>query len=690
MSLAGTARRSPGRWQGGSARRDSPPFSATSDEPPSPFVPLPPATRLGPPRASIDPDPSKSWVRRAWPVLRSHRGTFFLALVASFVGLAVQVQIPALLGYGIGHAIVGVRKAGHSGLVRGSLVDVALLIALLAVVREIVNYFSRRFLLQTAYSIEFDLRHHMYEHFMSLSLPFYDRVQSGQLISRANSDIRAVQLYLVMAPAILVQCAVVVLAFGEMLAIDVPLALVTMATMPLTFVCGVFMRKRIFPVSWLIQSRLAEVATIVEENASGVRVVKSFAAEQQELTTLAKAAERVRWGYENDADVRGAWAPVMENLPRLGLAFILLYGGYEAVHNHVLIGTIVAFNAYMLMFQPPFRQLGMVIMMGQRASASAGRIYEVLDTKPEIVDKPGALELVECRGELCFDDVTFAYTGADGRPGPEVLSHLELRVEPGETVAIVGRTGTGKTTIARLANRSYDVTGGAVRLDGHDVRDLTLSSVRGNVGVVPDEPFLFSTTIRENIAYGRPQASEEEVVAAAKAAGADGFVRRLAEGYDTVVGERGYTLSGGQRQRIAIARALLSNPPVLVLDDATSAIDVQTEQQIHAALRSLLERRTVVLIAHRLSTISLADRVVLVDDGRVVASGTHAELLAGEPRYQAVIVQLEELERAVAAASPDRGERAGGAASPDRGERAGWAASPDREPATGEPAAGGR
>jgi ATP-binding cassette subfamily B protein len=283
-------------------------------------------------------------------------------------------------------------------------------------------------------------------------------------------------------------------------------------------------------------------------------------------------------------------------------------------------------------------------MMGQRASASAGRIYEVLDTPAEIVDRPGALELTECRGELAFDDVTFAYTSSDGTPGPAVLEHFALTVEPGETVAIVGRTGTGKTSVARLANRSYDVTSGCVRLDGHDVRDLTLASVRGNVGIVPDEPFLFSASLRENIAYGRPGASDDDVVAAARSAGADGFISRLPEGYGTVVGERGYTLSGGQRQRVAIARELLSNPPVLILDDATSAIDVGTEQAIHAALRSLLERRTVVLIAHRLSTISLADRVVLVEDGRVVASGTHAELLAGEPRYREVIAQIEELE----------------------------------------------
>jgi ATP-binding cassette subfamily B protein len=399
------------------------------------------------------------------------------------------------------------------------------------------------------------------------------------------------------------------------------------------------MRKRIFPVSWVIQARLADVATIVEENVSGVRIVRSFAAEQNEVTSLARAADRLRWAYIKDSEIRGAWAPMVENLPRAGLAVILLYGGILALNGSLgpvptAVGLLFTFQAYMLLFQPPFRQLGLVIMNGQRASAAAKRILEVLDTAPEIANRPGAADLADCRGHVVLEDVSFGYG-----EGPLVLSHFSLDIRPGETVALVGRTGSGKSTAARLVNRSYDVRDGRVLIDGSDIRGLTLESVRGCVGVVTDEPFLFSVSIRDNIAYGRPDASLDDVTAAARAAAADEFIAELPEGYDTIVGERGYTLSGGQRQRIALARTLLLNPPILVLDDATSAIDVQVEYRIHDALRGLMASRTTIIIAHRLATIGLADRVVLIDDGRVVAAGDHDELLRTDKLYAEVLAR---------------------------------------------------
>jgi ATP-binding cassette subfamily B protein len=330
----------------------------------------------------------------------------------------------------------------------------------------------------------------------------------------------------------------------------------------------------------------------------------------------------------------------VQNLPQLGLALVLLFGGYLVIHGHLQVGAILAFSAYIVMLQPPFQMLGMLIMLGQRAAASARRIYEILDEEPTVLDRPGAIDLVACSGEVSFESVDFAYAG-----GPLVLSGLTLHLAPGETVALVGRTGSGKTTVSRLLPRFYDVTAGSVRVDGHDVRDLTLASLRAHVGVVIDEPFLFSASIRDNIAYGRPGAGIAEIEAAAQAAGAEEFILDLPEGYATVVGERGYTLSGGQRQRLAIARTLLVNPPILVLDDATSAIDVQVEQQIHEGLRVLMEGRTTLVVAHRLSTIGLADRVVLLDGGRIVADGTHAELLATTPLYAEVLAQVEKSER---------------------------------------------
>ncbi|MHB8220638.1 MAG: ABC transporter ATP-binding protein [Acidimicrobiales bacterium] len=593
----------------------------------SPFIPLSEAPRYPAPRGRVDPDQSKSWLRRALPIMKAHRAMFATALSMSFVGLVLQVQIPDLLSKAIDNSIVRHSVPLHF---------YVWWVVGLALVGGITGYVARLYLFETAYRFEYDLRGLIYEHLTKMSFPFYDRVQSGQLISRANSDIRSVQMYMTFAPQILVQCSIAVVAFAYMLSINVILAFVAMATMPFVYLTAVRMRTSMFPVSWLIQARLAEVATIVDENVSGVRVVKSFAAEDQQLGELAQAAARVRWSYVKDADLQARWSPAIQNLPQVGLALVLLFGGYMVIHGQLGIGAILAFNAYLLMLQAPFMMLGMIVMMGQRAAASASRIYEILDEQPTITDRPSAVDLVDCRGDVHFQSVGFSYGGSDGI---QVLKGFDLRLRPGETVALVGRTGSGKSTVARLLLRFYDVDEGAVRIDGRDVRDLTLASLRSRVGIVMDEPFLFSVSIRDNIAYGDPTASIDAIVAAATAAGADQFIRRLPEGYDTVVGERGYTLSGGQRQRIALARTLLVNPPILVLDDATSAIDVQVELEIHDALRHLMVDRTTLVIAHRLSTISLADRVVLLEEGRVVADGTHAHLLETTPLYSEVLAQ---------------------------------------------------
>jgi ATP-binding cassette, subfamily B, bacterial len=593
-----------------------------------PFNPINVDAQYDAPKASISRDKSKTWLRRALPLVKAHRGIFSVSLILTFLALVMQVQIPDLVKHAIDNAI-GAGTAKLSPYVWW--------IIGLAIVRGIFNYISRRLLLETGYAIEFDLRNGIYEHLTRMSFSFYDKVQSGQLISRANSDIRQVQMYLTFAPQIIVQCAIAVVAFVEMLTINPLLALVAMVTMPFIYIVGLHMRRVIFPVSWLTQARLAEVATIVDENINGVRVVKSFAAEQSQLSQLERAADKLQWTYVKDADIRSTWAPTMENLPRVGLALVLLYGGWMALHGHATVGTIVAFNSYVLMLQPPFRMLGMLIMMGQRASASAQRIYEILDEEPDIVDKPDATDLVNVDGDVRFEHVDFDYPN-----GTRALRDFDLHVNAGQTVAVVGRTGSGKSTVGRILSRFYDVKDGAVRVDGHDLRDVTVASLRHQVGMVLDEPFLFSVSIRDNIAYGRPDADIEDIMAAAKAAGAHNFITGLEAGYDTVVGERGYTLSGGQRQRIAIARTLLMNPPVLILDDATSAIDVHVEQRIHAALHDLMADRTTIIIAHRLSTISLADRVLLMENGTIIADGTHEYLLQNEPRYAEVLAQVDD------------------------------------------------
>ncbi|KUN90253.1 ABC transporter ATP-binding protein [Streptomyces bungoensis] len=581
-----------------------------------------------PPSAAIDPDRDRSWLRRAWPLVRAHRWMFGAALVMSGASMLVAVQVPTLIQDAVDNSIVShkVPLSHYMWWLVG-----------MTVVMLVVGYLSKQLLFRAAAKIEYDLRNIVYEHLTSLSFPFYDRMQSGQLISRANSDIRAVQMYLAFAPYLLVQCGISLVSFAYMLAIDVPLAILAMLPMPLLFVASRRMQRSLFPVSWLIQARLADVATVVDENVNGVRVVKSFAAERSQLALLQKAATRVRWANVKDADLRARWTPVVQNLPRVGMAIVLLYGGYLVIHGELGVGAILAFNAYLLMLQVPFQVIGNLIMLGQRSSAAAKRLYEVLDEKPEIADAPEALEITEARGDVRFDGVTFGYGD-----GPDVLKGFTLRLRPGETVALVGRTGSGKSTAARLLPRFYDVRAGSVSVDGHDVRELTLHSLRDTVGVVLDEPFLFSASVRDNIAYGRPDADITDIERVARLAGAHGFITELSEGYDTVIGERGYTLSGGQRQRIAIARTLLVNPPVLVLDDATSAIDVQVEQEIHAGLRTLFAGRTTLIIAHRLSTISLADRVVLLDGGRIVGDGTHEELLASTPLYAEVLAQADE------------------------------------------------
>jgi len=577
------------------------------------------------PRREISRDQSLPWWRRVLPVIASHRGTFITAISLSFVSLIFQVLVPNMLSSDIERTFVRHVSSLHADVI--SIVIVGLLAGVTGIV-------SRQFLYNTAYNVEADLRSLIYQHLTWLSFSFYDRVQSGQLISRANSDIRSVQMYSIFAPLIIVQCGIGVVAFGFMLSINWVLALISMVVMPILYVVGIKMRRVMFPISWITQSRLAEVATIVDENVNGVRVVKSFAQEEAEINRLADAAEGVAWAYIKDANIRAVWSPWVQNLPQLGLALVLLCGGWMVLHGDLAYPEILAFGLYLLMLQAPFMMLGQLVMMGQRAKASAGRIFEILDENPEITERPGAFDLIDVDGAIDFDHVDFTYDN-----GAEILKDFDAHIAAGETVALVGRTGSGKSTVARLMTRFYDVSGGAIAIDGHDLRDLTLTSLRENVGVVLDEPFLFSISIRDNIAYGRPDAPLEEIEAAAKAANADEFIVRLPEGYDTVVGERGYTLSGGQRQRIAIARTLLLNPPILILDDATSAIDVHVESGIYEALRGLLRQRTTIVIAHRVSTIALASRVLLLDEGRVVASGSHEDLLARVPLYSEILAQ---------------------------------------------------
>ncbi len=596
----------------------------------------------------IDPDTSKGWFRRLLPVIAARRATFAVVLASGLSGLALQMSVPMVLRRAVDRSLGGLR--GLDGLDGASaLADLERHVVLLVVMAAAsfgLRFTYRYLLFGTACRIETDLRAAIYQHLTRLSFSFYDRVAAGEVISRANSDIRSIQLLLAFGPLAGLSAVSFLMAFGFMLSIHVPLALVTVSTMPFVFVLGQKLCDRVFPLSWVTQGRMAEVAMVVDENVNGTRVVKSFAAEFDQIALLARVADRLRWSATALIEARARFNPVIEALPRLGMALVLLYGGHLAIDEQVGVGSLLAFSGYVTMIAIPFRMFGFVLLQAQRAAASSMRIYEILDEEPAIVDRPGAREPASDAPELGrieFRDVTFGYPTAGSltseRSGPPVLDGFDLIVEPGETVAIVGRTGCGKSTVARLLPRFYDVTSGAVLVDGVDVRDRTLAGLRRTVSQVPDESFLFSENLHDNVAFGRPDAPRSDVDAAARIARADGFIAELGDGYDEVVGERGYTLSGGQRQRIALARTVLTDPRILILDDATSAIDVRTEEAIHRGLVDLMADRTTIVIAHRLSTISLADRVLLMEGGRVVADGTHAELLATEPRYAAILTQ---------------------------------------------------
>ena len=571
------------------------------------------------------------WIRRLWPVLGPQRPVVVASFLVGVVALLINVAVPTIVGVTIDDAIASTDARLEPFLV---------VLVVLALARAVLSVVYRYGLYRSAYRVEVDVRGLLFRNLLDQSFSFYDRVQTGQLVSRAQSDVRSVQLYLAVAPLILTALLSFVLAVVVMLATSVALTIAAVVALPGVYVVGVALRNRLFPLSWIIQGRQAEVTNVVEESIAGVRVVQAFGAEPRQVGALATAARRLRWANVEQGSVRARLAPLLENLPRLGSVLVLLLGGWLVIEGRLEIGAIVAFNSYIVLLQVPFRFLGFFLILGQRARASAERIFEVLDEVPTVADPPHPVTARTHLGRLEVDDVWFGYGD-----GPDLLRGVSLVVEPGETVAVVGPSGSGKSTLARLLCRFYDPRSGSVRLDGVDLRQLAVADIRRAVAVVPDEPYLFSATLGENLAFGRGDlldlleegTTPDEVREVAEVVDAAGFIEATESGYDTPVGERGATLSGGQRQRLALGRALLVEPEVLVLDDATSAIDVHVEARIHEALTRVRAGRTTILMAHRLSTINLATRVVLLDDGVVAATGTHVELLERSPRYREVL-----------------------------------------------------
>ena len=574
---------------------------------------------------SIDPDVHKRWFKRLYPLIKEQRNSFLITSFCGIAGLTIQVSVPMVIREAIDNPL-----AGGSGEISSYLWT----LVAMAICAFLLRYTYRFLLFKTAYRIETQLRSLIYSHLTKLSFSFFDRIASGEVISRANSDIRSIQLLLAFGPLAMLSLISFFLALIFMLSIHPPLTFVTIACMPFVYILAQKMRDKVFPLSWVTQGRMADLAMVVDENINGSRIVKSFAAERKQIELLAKKAQRLRWSSTALIDSRARFNPLIEALPRLGMASILMYGGWLSINEKISIGALIAFSSYVIMISVPFRMLGFVLLQAQRAAASSLRIFEILDEEPAIGNKLTARKIISPIGDLSFRNVSFSYPNGEN---PVILDDFNLEITAGETVALVGRTGCGKSTVARLLPRFYDITEGSILLDGTDIRDFLVEDLRTHINVIPDEPFLFSESIRNNIAFARPTAEEGEVIAAAKAAQADDFIAELTNGYEEIVGERGYTLSGGQRQRIVIARTLLANPKILVLDDSTSSVDVETESLIHSSLKKLLQDRTTLVIAHRLSTIALADRVVLMDSGKVKAEGTHEYLLANSPEYESIL-----------------------------------------------------
>jgi ABC-type multidrug transport system fused ATPase/permease subunit len=562
------------------------------------------------------PSASRTFVRLL-TFLRPYRASFVVSSVLAIASQVAGIGIPIVTGVVIDELESASRRDEQV-----IVVAIAGIVAL-GFVRAVLMLGRRLISGRQALAVEYDIRDELYSHFLRLSFGFYDRSQTGQLMSRATIDLQSVRFFLGYGLIFFAQHVVtVVVVTAVLFVLDWRLALVAFAITPAVVYTAARYSRVSHPVLRDVQQKIADVGTVAEESIVGVHVVKSFSQEQRRDESFARAADSVFDRTLEANRQRAFYVPFLSFLPLLAQAAVLLIAGRMVVSGSMSIGQFVTFNLLLVMLVMPLRMLGMWIGQAQRATAAGERIFEVLDEPEEIADRADARPLPPGPGHVRFDAVAFGYDS--DRP---VLEDVELDIAAGRTVALIGRTGSGKTTLASLVPRFYDVTAGRVVVDGHDVRDVQRRSLRSEIGVISQDPFLFSASVRDNIAFGLPDAPHEAVEAAARAAQAHEFIEELQHGYDTVIGERGITLSGGQRQRIAIARALLIDPRILVLDDATASVDATTEAKIRAGLREVMRGRTTIIIAHRLSTIALADEIVVLDGGRVAARGTQSDLL---------------------------------------------------------------
>jgi len=563
------------------------------------------------------------WLRRLAGYCWRHPGLEIAALGGSLVATLVQATIPLIMAWIVDSAII----AHHEPIWLGASV------LIVAGLLSFAGVYTRRYRGgQLSLDVQHDMRTELFASLEQLDGARQDQLHTGQIVSRSISDLNMVQSLLSMVPMLLGNALLFALSIGIMAYLSLELTLVALAIAPALWLIAIASRRKLFPASWDAQQKEAEVAGAVDGAVTGVRVVKGFGQEEQEIERLEGVARVLYSARVRVVRLTARYNPALGAVPMFGQVGVLALGGWLALHGSIKIGVFLAFSLYIGQMVAPVRALSSLITIGQEARASVIRVYEVIDSRPVVTEKPGAVVLSPGTPDVELDDVTFGYV-----PSQPVLRGLSLHVRPGETVAVVGTSGSGKSTISLLLPRFYDVRGGAIRVGGQDVRDLTLDSLRASIGLVMEDSFLFSDTIRANISYGRPDATQEQIVAAARAAEADEFITGLPDGYDTVIGEQGLTLSGGQRQRVSLARALITDPAILILDDATSAIDAAVEAQIHATLHKVMAGRTTLLIAHRRSTLQLADRIAVLDEGQLVDEGTHEELTARCPLYRLLL-----------------------------------------------------
>jgi ATP-binding cassette subfamily B protein len=562
-------------------------------------------------------------------LLRPYRIQVVLMMAALVIATAAALAPPYLAGKAIDDGIRADDAGALTLIVVVFLASVLVLWAATYAQTYLVGWVGQRALQ--------DLRERIYTHLQGMSIGFFTRNRPGVLISRLTNDVQALDSLVTDGVVTLFSSTLTLLGvIVILLALDVPLALVTFLTFPLLALGSVIFRIASAGAYRLTREKIANITAYLQETLSGVRVVRSFGREDRHLERMSELNEENRVANMRTVYLNASYFPAVELLSAIGTAAIILYGGYQALNGNVEIGVVVAFIGYLQLFFDPIQQISQLYTTYQQGMAALDKIFDLLDTRPDLVDKPDALDAGQLRGEVELDEVWFSYAGGGDAPnadGDWALAGIDLRIPAGQTVALVGETGAGKSTMAKLVARFYDPQRGRVLVDGRDLRELRASSLRSQLGIVPQEGFLFSGTIRENIAFGRPEASEEEIRAAAAAVGADVFVDRLADGLETEVGERGIHLSAGQRQLVAFARALLAEPRILILDEATSNVDVRTERTIERGLERLLLGRTAIVIAHRLSTIRRAGRIVVLEHGRIVETGTHEELIEAGGAY---------------------------------------------------------